>query len=246
VGDRMSRIRIYGDTSGYIDVKAPDVAGNTDVVIPEGGFVGQDEFTSSLAEKAPSASPTFTGTVGLPLTTNYDGTQLSTTLGSKLDFTKYPAIITPGTSVSGGATYTVNLTAVNNLLIHFEGLSSSGPDAFMSLRLNGDSANSYVDTGILVTSGTTVGIAGATRGGILLGRMGGNAADTVRASVLLFGCKESVGGARVPFVVTSNGSGTGGQSYVLAGYWAGSAITSITLSPSGGTLDAGTIGIWGA
>jgi hypothetical protein len=85
VGDRMSRIRIYGDTSGYIDVKAPDVAGNTDVVIPEGGFVGQDEFTSSLAEKAPSASPTFTGTVGLPLTTNYDGTQLSTTLGSKGD-----------------------------------------------------------------------------------------------------------------------------------------------------------------
>jgi hypothetical protein len=34
---------------------------------------------------APSASPTFTGTVGLPLTTNYDGTQLSTTFGSKLN-----------------------------------------------------------------------------------------------------------------------------------------------------------------
>jgi hypothetical protein len=85
VGDRMSRIRIYGDTSGYIDIKAPDVSSNTEVEIPEGGFVGQDEFTSSLAEKAPSASPTFTGTVGLPLTTNYDGTQLSTTLGSKLD-----------------------------------------------------------------------------------------------------------------------------------------------------------------
>jgi hypothetical protein len=83
----MSRIRIYGDTSGYIDIKAPDEAGNTDVVIPEGSFVGQDQFTSSLAEKAPSASPTFTGTVALPLTTNYDGTQLSTTLGSKRDTT---------------------------------------------------------------------------------------------------------------------------------------------------------------
>jgi hypothetical protein len=47
----MSRIRIYGDTSGYIDVKAPDEAGNTDVVIPEGGLVGQDEFTSSLNQK---------------------------------------------------------------------------------------------------------------------------------------------------------------------------------------------------
>jgi hypothetical protein len=167
-------------------------------------------------------------------------------LGSKPNFTTYPAIITPGTSVSGGSTYTVNLTAVNNLLIHFEGLSSSGPDAFMNLRLNGDSANSYVDTGITVTSGTTVGIGGATRSSIFLGRMGGNAADTVRASVLLFGCKESVTGNRVPFVVTSNGSGTGGQSYVWTGHWAGSAITSIELLTSGGTLDAGTISVWGA
>lgn len=49
----MSKIRIYGDTSGYIDIKAPAVAGNSEVVIPEGSFAGLD-------------SPTFTGTVSLP------------------------------------------------------------------------------------------------------------------------------------------------------------------------------------
>jgi hypothetical protein len=66
----MSKIRLYGDTSGYINIKAPDVSSNTDVVIPEGGFVGQNEFTSSLdqlnsslAEKAPISSPTFDGIV---------------------------------------------------------------------------------------------------------------------------------------------------------------------------------------
>jgi len=41
VGNRMSRIRIYGDTSGYIDVKAPDVSTNTEITIPEGGFASQ-------------------------------------------------------------------------------------------------------------------------------------------------------------------------------------------------------------
>jgi hypothetical protein len=41
--------------------------------------------TGASATYAPSASPIFTGTVALPLTTNYDGTQLSSILGSKLD-----------------------------------------------------------------------------------------------------------------------------------------------------------------
>jgi hypothetical protein len=46
----MSRIRLYGDTSGYIDVKAPDVSSNTEVEIPEGGFVGQQEFEEKIQE----------------------------------------------------------------------------------------------------------------------------------------------------------------------------------------------------
>jgi hypothetical protein len=63
----MSRIRIYGDSTGYIEIKAPDVAGNTTVEIPEGSFAGLD-------------SPTFTGTVGLPSTTSI-GDVSSTEIG---------------------------------------------------------------------------------------------------------------------------------------------------------------------
>jgi len=46
----MSRIRIYGDTSGYIEIKAPNVSSNTEVEIPEGGFIGRDEFNQKLEE----------------------------------------------------------------------------------------------------------------------------------------------------------------------------------------------------
>ena len=45
--------------------------------------------TNSLADKAPSASPTFTGTVALPATSSvtFDGTALSSTLSNKADKT---------------------------------------------------------------------------------------------------------------------------------------------------------------
>jgi len=46
----MSRIRIYGDSTGYVEIKAPDVAGNTTVEIPEGSFVGQTEFDATINE----------------------------------------------------------------------------------------------------------------------------------------------------------------------------------------------------
>lgn len=46
----MSRVRIYGDTSGYVELKAPDVAGNTTVEIPEGSFVGRPEFDQKIGE----------------------------------------------------------------------------------------------------------------------------------------------------------------------------------------------------
>jgi hypothetical protein len=46
----MSRIRIYGDESGFIEIKAPDVAGNTTVEIPEGGFVGEQELDNAINE----------------------------------------------------------------------------------------------------------------------------------------------------------------------------------------------------
>jgi hypothetical protein len=62
----MSRIRLYGDTSGYVELKAPDVSSNVVVEFPEGPILTQ---SSASATYAPLSSPTFTGVVVAP---NYD------------------------------------------------------------------------------------------------------------------------------------------------------------------------------
>lgn len=63
MGDCMSRIRIYGDTSGYLEIKAPSVAGNRTITIPEGGFAGVDEsveYASSASANAVIFSNSYT------------------------------------------------------------------------------------------------------------------------------------------------------------------------------------------
>jgi hypothetical protein len=45
----MSRIRLYGDTTGYIELKAPDVAGNTTVEIPEAALLTEASASATYA-----------------------------------------------------------------------------------------------------------------------------------------------------------------------------------------------------
>jgi hypothetical protein len=87
-------------TNGSV-TDAKIASGGLSASVITGGAVVQNDLNAYLTQSsasstyltqagastiyAPSASPTFTGTVGLPVTTNYDGTQLSTTLASKLD-----------------------------------------------------------------------------------------------------------------------------------------------------------------
>ena len=40
----MSRIRIYGDSTGYVELKAPDVANNGTAEIPDSGIASQAEL----------------------------------------------------------------------------------------------------------------------------------------------------------------------------------------------------------
>jgi hypothetical protein len=40
----MSRIRLYGDSTGYIEVKGPDVGNNGTLELPNTAVVGQAEF----------------------------------------------------------------------------------------------------------------------------------------------------------------------------------------------------------
>lgn len=40
----MSRIRIYGDTSGYIEIKGPDVGNNGTLELPNDAVASQQEL----------------------------------------------------------------------------------------------------------------------------------------------------------------------------------------------------------
>jgi len=54
----MSRIRIYGDSTGYVELKAPDVAGNTTVEIPEDPLLTEASASTTYLTQA-SASTTY-------------------------------------------------------------------------------------------------------------------------------------------------------------------------------------------
>jgi len=73
----MSRIRLYGETSGYIELKAPDVSNNAVVEFPEEPLLTQ---ASASATYSPIFSPTFTGVPAAPTAAaGTNTTQLATT-----------------------------------------------------------------------------------------------------------------------------------------------------------------------
>lgn len=88
-----------------------DSDGDVDSIVTNAGdFATQSDLSTGLSSKADLASPTFTGNVSLPATTDYDGTQLSTTLASKGDISTNGAWTswTPTFSQSGAVSVSVN------------------------------------------------------------------------------------------------------------------------------------------
>ena len=52
----MSSIRLYGETSGYVELKAPDNASNVAIQLPESGFATMADIASSSAQTIAYAS----------------------------------------------------------------------------------------------------------------------------------------------------------------------------------------------
>jgi len=45
----MSRIRLYGDSTGYIELKGPDVGNNGTLELPNTAVVGKAEFDQEVS-----------------------------------------------------------------------------------------------------------------------------------------------------------------------------------------------------
>ena len=92
----MSKVRLYGDTSGFVDLKAPDVASNVTITLPNtaGPFA-----TETYVDAAVAAIPEIAG-IGSNVVTVTKDDVFSTSSTSFVDVTDLTVTITPTSATS--------------------------------------------------------------------------------------------------------------------------------------------------
>jgi len=194
------------------------------------------DLDTGLAAKAPSANPTFTGTVALPTTTTLNGVTLS---ASGLTY------ITSATA-SAAATLSVNncfTSTYDTYLVMWDGLGSA--DAYMSMRLRAsasDNTAANYNSQILTYQGTTVGTARLTGQTTWTSMAGNTTANTSAFIATLFRPALAVP-TSVKSSTTYNTSGGWGADSILA-HTASTAFDGFTLYPASGTI-TGIVRVYG-
>ena len=138
----MSKVRLYGDTSGFVDLKAPDVAGDVTITLPNtsGPFA-----TETYVDAAVAAIPEIAG-IGTNVVQGVVTGTWSTTSGTFQPITGLAAAITPTSSLSKIL-----------VLVHINATANTGDyGAFFQLQRNGtDIAKSTTTASSLHTLGST-------------------------------------------------------------------------------------------
>jgi hypothetical protein len=102
----MTKIRLYGDTSGYVELDAPAAAGNNSIRLPDsnGDFLFGGQTYKLPANGGTLDSTNRTGNilqvVHSQLTTSFSGTSTQTGTGYYIDVTGLSASITPTSTSS--------------------------------------------------------------------------------------------------------------------------------------------------
>ena len=102
----MSKVRLYGDTSGFVDLKAPDVASNVTITLPNttGPFATETYVDAAVAGVPGIGSNVVVATLGTIFTTTsttYQDTGLSATITPTAASSKVFALVTGIASSSG-------------------------------------------------------------------------------------------------------------------------------------------------
>lgn len=92
----MSKVRLYGDTSGFVDLKAPDVASNVTITLPNtaGPFA-----TETYVDAAVAAIPEIAG-IGSNVVETVKTDTFSTTSATFVTVTGLTATITPSSATA--------------------------------------------------------------------------------------------------------------------------------------------------
>ena len=92
----MSKVRLYGDTSGFVDLKAPDVAGDVTITLPNtsGPFA-----TETYVDAAVAAIPDIAG-IGSNVVTVVNTASQTINTGTFTDLTGMSLSFTPSSATS--------------------------------------------------------------------------------------------------------------------------------------------------
>lgn len=147
-----------------------------------------------------------------------------------------------GTALTGATTVTISgISSQDKLWVYISGASSVNTSAYISVRINTDTASNYYYVGFrngISSSGFTV--TDSNNDSILLFQ-NASAATVGSGSILIEGTKGS--GVKV-FDAKGAGETFG---FNTKGYWSGTAsVTSISIVSSTGNLDAGTVYVYGS
>lgn len=150
-------------------------------------------------------------------------------------------------SPTSGTTATISgFSGYNTLALYFEGLSTNGTSsAVYTVRFNSDSGSNYYVYG-LDFAGTVIDNTGGARTSIQLGTQGNQATNTLDGFMMVEGALGTT--ANKTGSTLAMGGGSTGRTGRATGFrYAGtSAITSVTVTISADTFDAGTVRLLGS
>ena len=149
-----------------------------------------------------------------------------------------------GTSLSGSTTTISSISGKQWLYAYVVGASTNtASSSAIVFQLNTDSGSNYAQAGIVDVAGgvQSYGVAGDTFFPIGLT---GATSGTVSGYANVWNCNATT---PKPFLAAGNGSGSGYRSYFDMGHYTGtSTISSISVTCTAGSFDAGTLYVYGA
>jgi hypothetical protein len=129
----MSKVRLYGSTSGYVDLKAPDVANDVTITLPNAsGPFALESYVDDEIAAIPQIAGIGSNVVSTTLTTPFSTTSASFTVVTGLD-----ATITPSSN-----------TAKVLVQVHLTGSQDTFTNNAMRYRITRDSTVIGVGTSV--------------------------------------------------------------------------------------------------
>lgn len=148
-----------------------------------------------------------------------------------------------GTALSGSTTTISSISGKQWLYVFVDVASTNTASAStIGIQLNTDTASNYLQAGMEDLGGGVQSF-GTTSTFFRLG-MTTSATGTVTGYANIWNCNTTT---VKPFVATGAATGSGYRAYTSSGHYTGtSAVTSVSVSCSAGTFDAGTVYVYGA